>query len=138
MLNLPVKFYVNEDLPSERKRAYEELVGKALDFFLDTATEDEKMMIDRMFWDGYRDDAFVLRSRTVQAIRDGAETETKENVIKQDGAIALLQKGPDDFTVIYGKQRKEHLDYGQACEEMGTCILHQLACDGKIDNSEAT
>lgn len=38
------------------------------------------------------------------------------------------------FRVTYGLQVKQYLTYAQACEELGACLLHQLACDGLIDN----
>jgi hypothetical protein len=49
--------------------------------------------------------------------------------------IQLLQAGPDDFTVIYGKQVRTHLTYARAAHEYGEAIMHALACDGKLDNS---
>lgn len=39
------------------------------------------------------------------------------------------------FTVIYGKQRKGDLRYGEACKELGECIMHALACQGSLDNT---
>jgi hypothetical protein len=51
--------------------------------------------------------------------------------------ITLEQSGPDNFAVIYGKQRRERLTYSQACTEYGMALLHALACDGILDNSEA-
>ncbi len=48
--------------------------------------------------------------------------------------ISLLQSGKDSFTVIYWKQVKKKLTYGEAATELGTCIMHALACDEKLDN----
>lgn len=50
--------------------------------------------------------------------------------------IELRQTGVDRFTVIYGKQRKLDLDYAAAALEYGSCIMHALACEGKLNNSE--
>jgi hypothetical protein len=50
--------------------------------------------------------------------------------------IQLLQAGPDDFTVIYGKQVRTGLTYARAASEYGEAIFHALACDGKLDNSK--
>lgn len=50
--------------------------------------------------------------------------------------VILRQQGPDDFTVRYGQQVKEHLTYAQAARELGSCLMHGLACEGKLDNSE--
>lgn len=48
--------------------------------------------------------------------------------------VQLMQRGKDNFTVTYGKQVKEGLDYGKAALELGACIMHALACDGLLDN----
>ena len=48
--------------------------------------------------------------------------------------IHLDQQGRDRFTVIYGKQVKNDLTYGEAASELGTCIMHALACEGMLDN----
>jgi len=49
--------------------------------------------------------------------------------LEQYGASGL-------FRVVYGKQVKRGLSYGQAAFELGKSIMHALACDGKLDNSE--
>jgi len=51
-------------------------------------------------------------------------------------SVGLFQDGIDSFTVVYGKQIKGKLTYGQAATELGACIMHSLACDGKLDNRE--
>ena len=51
--------------------------------------------------------------------------------------MKVEQHGPEDFRVTYGKQVKDHLTYEEAAEEFGLCVFHALACDGKLDNSEA-
>lgn len=50
--------------------------------------------------------------------------------------IKLEQTGIDSFTVTYGLQVKRKLTYGQAATELGSCIMHKLACDGLLDNRE--
>ena len=50
--------------------------------------------------------------------------------------ITLTQQGIDRFTVIYGKQIKARLTYGQAATELGACIMHALACEDLLDNRE--
>lgn len=61
-----------------------------------------------------------------------------ESFIIPQSPIRLEQEGPDDFTVSYGLQVKEHLSYGKAAKELGSCIMHALACEWKLDNSDAT
>lgn len=51
-----------------------------------------------------------------------------------DWDIALHQRGRDNFTVIYGSQVRDRLDYGEAAAELGECIMHALACEGQLDN----
>ncbi len=50
--------------------------------------------------------------------------------------IQLIQNGVDRFTVVYGLQIKRELDYGRAAKELGSCLMHMLACEGKLDNRE--
>ena len=57
-----------------------------------------------------------------------------ETSIIAEWPIRLLQCGIDSFT--YGKQVKQGLNYSRAASELGACIMHALACDGKLDNSE--
>lgn len=48
--------------------------------------------------------------------------------------VRLIQQGKDLFAVVYGRQIKERLNYAEAASEYGACIMHALACDGKLDN----
>lgn len=50
--------------------------------------------------------------------------------------VTLIQTGLDRFTVTYGKQVKAGLSYAQAADEYGCCVMHALACAGKLDNRE--
>ena len=50
--------------------------------------------------------------------------------------IRLEQQGVDRFTVVYGLQVKKDLTYADAASELGACIMHALACEGRLDNSE--
>lgn len=54
----------------------------------------------------------------------------------EDLGVRLIQTGKDRFTVVYGKQVKQGLSYGEAAAEYGACIMHSLACDGMLDNRE--
>lgn len=46
--------------------------------------------------------------------------------------IRLWKFRPDSFGVEYGAQLNISLDYGQAAKELGECIMHALACEGKV------
>lgn len=48
--------------------------------------------------------------------------------------ISLEQQGHQRFTVTYGKQVRTHLNYSQAAAELGSCIMHALACEARLDN----
>jgi hypothetical protein len=50
--------------------------------------------------------------------------------------VKLIQNGVDRFTVVYGLQVRSELDYAAAASELGGCLMHMLACDGKLDNRE--
>lgn len=65
---------------------------------------------------------------------------TQDPVFKLDLAfpITLTQQSPNQFTVQYGRQVRDELTYEQAAVELGYSILHALACDARINNSEDT
>ncbi len=48
--------------------------------------------------------------------------------------IELQQTGIDQFTVVYGLSITNGLNYSQAAQELGACIMHMQACNGEIDN----
>lgn len=50
-----------------------------------------------------------------------------------DTPVALRQQGKR-FTVEYGNHARTGLSYAEAAEELGECIMHSLACAGKLDN----
>ena len=50
--------------------------------------------------------------------------------------VKLEQQGIDRFTVTYWLQVKRHLSYNAAATELGTSIMHALACSGLLDNRE--
>ncbi len=50
--------------------------------------------------------------------------------------LELSRTGRNRYTVQYGKQVKAGLDYLQAASELGVCLMHALACEGKVDSEE--
>lgn len=48
--------------------------------------------------------------------------------------VRLEQTGRNKFNVVYGLQVKEGLTYEQAALELGSCIMHALACASKLCN----
>jgi len=48
--------------------------------------------------------------------------------------IELRQLRRNSFTVVYGIQIREHLDYTAAATELGAAIMHALSCEAKLDN----
>mgnify|MGYP001589649026 FL=1 len=53
--------------------------------------------------------------------------------VKGSYPIELFKVGPEDLTVVYGKDVKLGLDYNEAASRLGSCIMHALACAGKLD-----
>lgn len=53
-----------------------------------------------------------------------------------EARITLRQNGVDNFTVTYWKQVKAGLTYDDAALELGACIMHYMACAGRLDNRE--
>ena len=50
--------------------------------------------------------------------------------------IELKQQSKHKFTVIYGSHVIKDCDYVEAALELGSCIMHALACEGKLDNGD--
>ena len=48
--------------------------------------------------------------------------------------ITLMQNSKGEFVVQYGYQQYTTKDYSEAAKELGQCIMHALACEGKITN----
>ena len=59
----------------------------------------------------------------------------KTNYRDEASDITMTQQGRDMFTVRYGKQVRTKLRYSEAATELGSCIMHFLACEGRLDNS---
>lgn len=50
-----------------------------------------------------------------------------------EGAYEIrLWQNTRSYAVTYGLQLAGRLDYGQASKELGECLLHALACAGKL------
>jgi hypothetical protein len=47
--------------------------------------------------------------------------------------IQLRKRSANNFAVTYGKLVKVGLTYAEAAKELGQCIMHALACEGKLD-----
>lgn len=68
------------------------------------------------------------------------DTNNKADVAALNGpvfgghGISLVQVGKDNFVVRYGLQVDERLTYGQACAKLGQALMHNWACEGKLDN----
>ena len=54
---------------------------------------------------------------------------------KRVGHVELYQHGPNRFTVVYGLQIKRGLTYNSAATEFGACIMHEVACEGELNNA---
>lgn len=46
--------------------------------------------------------------------------------------ITVWQNSKGFFRVNYGLQESSGLSYAQAAAELGKCIFHALACEGKL------
>jgi hypothetical protein len=55
-----------------------------------------------------------------------------------DLAVSLMQIGVDKFTVTYGSETTRVLTYVEAAKEYGLCVMHALACEGKLDNRSSS
>lgn len=50
--------------------------------------------------------------------------------------LQLEQTSRHRFKVTYGQQVKTRLAYNEAAAELGACIMHALACEGKLEGPE--
>lgn len=60
--------------------------------------------------------------------------EPRHRLCAQWDLVTLQQRGKNNFAVRYGKQVDAGLTYSAACAELGQALMHQLACDGALDN----
>ncbi len=58
-----------------------------------------------------------------------------QTIIIEQWPITLEQSASGAFRVTYGKQVTSGLSYAAAAAEYGSCIMHALACEGKLDSS---
>lgn len=63
-------------------------------------------------------------------------TECIKTEIEHQYPVSLIQTGLDRFTVVYGKQEIADLSYAQVADEYGSCVMHALACAGRLDNRD--
>lgn len=57
-------------------------------------------------------------------------------VVFKAADVKLEQRANHRFRVTYRLQVRDDLGYGDAAKELGCCLMHQLACDGELDNEE--
>lgn len=62
------------------------------------------------------------------------KTEPRHKLCMRDGMVTLQQRAKDNFAVRYGKEVHSSMTYAQVCTELGKALMHQLACDGLLDN----
>ena len=48
--------------------------------------------------------------------------------------VRLYQSKTGKFSVLYGSERHNDLEYGEAARQFGLCLFHALACVGRIEN----
>ena len=57
-----------------------------------------------------------------------------EHQFQHSVILTQTRKGSNPkFTVQYGLQVKHGLTYSEACDELGSCIMHAAACNGDIE-----
>jgi len=60
--------------------------------------------------------------------------EPRHRICTQIGLVSLQQRGKDNFAVRYGKEVHADMNYAFAASKLGEALMHQLACDGDLDN----
>lgn len=48
--------------------------------------------------------------------------------------VRLYQARNGKFSVLYGSEMHDGLEYGEAARQFGLCLFHALACVGRINN----
>jgi len=48
--------------------------------------------------------------------------------------VRLYQARNGKFSVRYGSEMHDELEYGEAARQLGLCLFHALACVGRINN----
>ena len=64
----------------------------------------------------------------------GGEMRPNNQVVYMDTAadVVLRQQGKDKFSVRYCSHFKEDLNYAEAAAELGACLMHAAACNGRL------
>lgn len=62
------------------------------------------------------------------------KAEPHHKLCQKFGLVSLQQRGKDNFAVRYGREVHARLTYKMACEKLGQALMHQIACDGSLDN----
>ncbi len=70
-----------------------------------------------------------MKSKLITEIKLDGQYSIKLFQTKKGNKEGLNQR----FSVGYGAHFTQGLDYTQACDELGACIMHQNSCDGKMD-----
>lgn len=56
----------------------------------------------------------------------------KGKVIFESEAVFLVRSGKDKFWTVYGLEVSGPLDYVEAAESLGLCLMHQMNCEGTL------
>lgn len=77
--------------------------------------------------------AYVANGNAARAKRITPSDKTVYRVEIAGMDITLRKRSNNSFTVVYGKQVHNGLTYANAAKELGECIMHALALEGKLD-----
>lgn len=78
----------------------------------------------------------VLTANDWQGVPQFVRVEGKHiQTIAIDGAheVNLFATAENTYTVTYGLEIKRGLDLEETIQRVGSCIMHALACAGKLD-----
>lgn len=54
-------------------------------------------------------------------------------VTEFDYPVIVKSKNDGTFTIVYGLEKTECKTFNAAAAELGSCILHSMACAGKLE-----
>lgn len=98
-------------------------------------------------WEGeeIRPDSPVGKARAaLEAVKTGKRAEAVPGLCYEHADLGFAlkleqaQNKAGLFTVTYGKQVTRDLTYSEAAAEYGSCLMHALACEGRLDNEKGT
>lgn len=79
-----------------------------------------------------------LSPRDAAKAHDGPNALQTFSVDTMIGRVTLLRRPKGRYAVLYGLECEECFDYGEAARALGYCLMHAIACTGKLETQNGS